>query len=101
LVRCDYAPPAGFFRRHSLTEAARTAVHTRRPRRRTSNAEEASMSTENPYSQYHVVQKGETLSKIAEEYYGDKMLYPKIFEANKDILQDPDKIKPGQRLRIP
>ena len=59
------------------------------------------MSTENPYSQYHVVQKGETLSKIAEEYYGDKMLYPKIFEANKDILQDPDKIKPGQRLRIP
>jgi nucleoid-associated protein YgaU len=63
--------------------------------------EEASMSTENPYSQYHVVQKDETLSKIAEEYYGDKMLYPKIFEANKDILQDPDKIKPGQRLRIP
>jgi nucleoid-associated protein YgaU len=63
--------------------------------------EEAGMATENPYSQYHVVEKGETLSKIAEEYYGDKMLYPKIFEANKDILEDPDKIKPGQRLRIP
>jgi nucleoid-associated protein YgaU len=59
------------------------------------------MSTENPYTQYHVVKKGDTLSKIAEQYYGDKMLYPKIFEANKDVLQDPDKIKPGQKLRIP
>jgi nucleoid-associated protein YgaU len=59
------------------------------------------MSNENPYSQYHVVEKDETLSKIAEEYYGDKMLFPKIFEANKDILEDPHKIKPGQRLRIP
>lgn len=61
------------------------------------------MATEedNPYAQYHVVQKGDTLSKIAEEYYGDKMLYPKIFEANLDILTDPNKIKPGQRLRIP
>jgi len=59
------------------------------------------MSTANPYAQYHVVKQGDTLSKIAEEYYGDKMLYPKIFEANKDILQDPNKIKPGQKLRIP
>ena len=59
------------------------------------------MSAENPYAQYHVVKKDETLSKIAEEYYGDKMLYPKIFEANKDVLEDPNKIKPGQRLRIP
>jgi nucleoid-associated protein YgaU len=59
------------------------------------------MSTENPYTQYHMVKKGDTLSKIAEQYYGDKMLYPKIFEANKDVLQDPDKIKPGQKLRIP
>ena len=56
---------------------------------------------DNPYAQYHVVQKGDTLSKIAEQYYGDMMLYPKIFEANRDILSDPNKIKPGQRLRIP
>jgi len=55
----------------------------------------------NPYAQYHVVQKGDTLSKIADEYYGDKMLYPQIFDANRDILTDPDKIKPGQRLLIP
>jgi nucleoid-associated protein YgaU len=55
----------------------------------------------NRFAQYHVVQKGDTLSKIADEYYGDKMLYPQIFEANQDILTDPDKIKPGQRLLIP
>lgn len=54
-----------------------------------------------PYAQYHVVVKGETLSKIAEQYYGDMMLYPKIFEANRDILKDPNKIKIGQKLRIP
>lgn len=56
---------------------------------------------ENPYQQTHVVQKGDTLSKIANDYYGDARLYPKIFEANRDILSDPNKIKPGQKLRIP
>jgi nucleoid-associated protein YgaU len=54
-----------------------------------------------PYAQFHVVEKGETLSKIAEQYYGDKMLYPKIFEANRDTLKDPNKIQVGQKLRIP
>jgi nucleoid-associated protein YgaU len=56
---------------------------------------------DNPYAQYHVVKKGETLSKIAEEHYGDKMLYPKIFEANRDLLTNPDKIQVGQKLLIP
>ena len=56
---------------------------------------------ENPYQQTYVVQKGDTLSKIAVEYYGDARLYTKIFEANRDVLQDPNKIKPGQKLRIP
>lgn len=56
---------------------------------------------ENPYQQYYEVKKGDTLSKIAQQVYGDKMLYPQIFEANRDILKDPNKIKPGQRLRIP
>ena len=58
-------------------------------------------ATENPYAQFYVVKKGDSLSKIAEEFYGDKMLYPKIFEANRDQLTDPNKIKPGQKLRIP
>lgn len=56
---------------------------------------------DDPYAQFYVVKKGDTLSRIAEEFYGDKMLYPKIFEANRDILVDPNRIKPGQRLRIP
>jgi nucleoid-associated protein YgaU len=51
--------------------------------------------------QYHEVQKGDTLSKIAEKYYGDPSLYKDIFEANKDLLKDPNKIFPGQKLRIP
>ena len=52
-------------------------------------------------TQYHVVVKGDTLSKIAEKYYGDPSLYPQIFDANKDILKDPNKIQIGQKLRIP
>lgn len=49
----------------------------------------------------YTVQSGDTLSKIAKEHLGDANAYMKIFEANKDQLTDPDKIKPGQVLRIP
>ena len=54
-----------------------------------------------PESKFHTVEKGESLSKIAKEYYGDPMKYPMIFEANKPMLTDPDLIYPGQVLRIP
>ncbi|MGB3181512.1 MAG: peptidoglycan-binding protein LysM [Cyclobacteriaceae bacterium] len=54
-----------------------------------------------PKAQYHMVQKGDTLSKISKEVYGDPMKYPVIFEANKPMLKDPDLIYPGQVLRIP
>ncbi len=56
---------------------------------------------DNPYTQIYEVQKGDSLSKIAREFYGDPMMYPTIFEANRDILDDPDRIQPGQKLRIP
>jgi nucleoid-associated protein YgaU len=56
---------------------------------------------DNPYTQTYVVQAGDSLSKIAQKYYGDAGLYTKIFEANRDILKDPNKISPGQKLRIP
>ncbi|MTH78973.1 peptidoglycan-binding protein LysM [Paracoccus aestuariivivens] len=50
---------------------------------------------------FHTVKKGETLSAIAKEYLGSANRYPEIFEANKPMLTDPDKIYPGQTLRIP
>ncbi len=50
---------------------------------------------------FHVVAKGETLGAIAQHYYGKASLYEKIFGANLDILVDPNKIKVGQKLRIP
>jgi nucleoid-associated protein YgaU len=49
----------------------------------------------------YTVKSGDTLSKIAKEHYGDANNYMKIFDANKDQLSDPDKIKPGQVLKIP
>jgi nucleoid-associated protein YgaU len=52
-------------------------------------------------TQWHVVRQGDTLSKIAAHYYGDSTLYPKIFEANRDVLTDPNLIRVGQKLRIP
>jgi nucleoid-associated protein YgaU len=49
----------------------------------------------------YTVKSGDTLSKIAKEHLGDANEYMKIFNANKDQLSDPDKIKPGQVLNIP
>ena len=54
-----------------------------------------------PEAQFHTVASGDTLGKIAKTYYGNAMKYPVIFEANKPMLTDPDKIYPGQVLRIP
>ena len=49
----------------------------------------------------YTVKPGDTLSAIAKEHLGNASAYTKIFEANRDQLSDPDKIKPGQVLRIP
>lgn len=54
-----------------------------------------------PEATFYTVQSGDTLSKIAKEHYGDAGKYPVIFEANRPMLSDPDKIYPGQMLRIP
>ena len=54
-----------------------------------------------PKATFYTVQAGDSLSKIAKEQYGDAMKYPVIFEANKPMLEHPDKIYPGQVLRIP
>ena len=52
-------------------------------------------------AQYHDVVRGDTLSAIAKKYYGNANKYPAIFEANQPMLSHPDKIYPGQKLRIP
>jgi nucleoid-associated protein YgaU len=56
---------------------------------------------EQPSQTIHVVQPGETLGHIALKYYGNANEYMKIFEANRNILDNPDVIKPGQELVIP
>ena len=52
-------------------------------------------------SRTYMVQSGDTLSKIAKQYYGDSNRYMDIFNANKDKLSNPDKIQVGQELVIP
>jgi len=52
-------------------------------------------------SVFYTVQKGDTLSKIAQQHYGSAAKYMAIFEANRPMLEDPDRIYPGQVLRIP
>lgn len=54
-----------------------------------------------PEAVYHTVVKGDTLSAIAKKTLGNANRYPEIFEANKPMLTHPDKIYPGQVLRIP
>jgi len=52
-------------------------------------------------TEFYTVKKGDSLSKIAKAYYGDAMKYPVIFEANREVIKDPNLIYPGQVLRIP
>lgn len=54
-----------------------------------------------PGGRTHTVRAGDTLSKISSEFYGNANQYGRIFEANRDQLDDPDKIQPGQVLKIP
>ena len=54
-----------------------------------------------PESQFYTVKSGDNLSKISKELYGEANKYQKIFEANQPLLTHPDKIYPGQVLRIP
>lgn len=56
---------------------------------------------EEPECTYHTVERGDTLSAISKKVYGNANLYNKIFEANRPMLSHPDKIYPGQVLRIP
>lgn len=65
-----------------------------------SNVQSGSSSTASTAKTYVVV-SGDSLSKIAQREYGRADQWNRIYEANRDILNDPDKIFPGQKLRIP
>ena len=51
--------------------------------------------------EYYEIVSGETLSAVAKKYYGKGSAYMRIFEANREVIKDPDKIYPGQKIRIP
>jgi nucleoid-associated protein YgaU len=63
--------------------------------------DQITVATPAPAARFVTVKKGDTLSAIAKAEYGNANAYPKIFEANKPMLSHPDKIYPGQVLRIP
>ena len=63
--------------------------------------EEIAVKAPAPKAKMHAVVSGDTLSAIAQKYYGDASKYPVIFEANRPMLSNPDEIYPGQVLRIP
>ncbi len=59
------------------------------------------VQAEAPEATLYTVEKGDSLSKIAKQHYGDPMKYPLIFDANRPMLEDPNLTYPGQVLRIP
>jgi nucleoid-associated protein YgaU len=51
--------------------------------------------------EYYLIEPGDTLSKIAQHFYGNANQYPRIFEANREVIKDANLIFPGQKIRIP
>ena len=73
-----------------------------RPKADFSDVESGSSSTApSPAGRSYTVQKGDSLSKIAKREYGDAQQWRKIYEANRDLIPNPDLIYPGQVFRIP
>jgi nucleoid-associated protein YgaU len=50
---------------------------------------------------FYIIEKGDTLSAIAKQFYGDPNAYPRIVDANREVIKDADLIFPGQKIRIP
>jgi nucleoid-associated protein YgaU len=73
-----------------------------RPKADFSDVESGSSSTApSAAGRSYTVQKGDSLSKIAKREYGDAQQWRRIYEANRDLIQNPDLIYPGQVFRIP
>ena len=60
-----------------------------------------SLLGEEAHTEFYKVQKGDSLSKIAKKFYGDPLKYNILFEANKEVIKDPNLIYPGQVIRLP
>lgn len=65
------------------------------------NDEKLIIPLEEDQAEFYTIVPGDSLSKIAKRYYGDAMKYPLIFEANREVIKNPDLIYPGQQIRIP
>lgn len=63
--------------------------------------QQAGQVAQAPQPRYYTIKSGDTLSGIAKEHYGDANRWNDLFEANREVIKDPDKIYPGQRIRIP
>ncbi len=75
-----------------------------KPPAATEGSEPAPAATETPAEpkvELYVIESGDTLGKIAQKYYGKASAYMRIFEANREVIEDPDKIFVGQTIRIP
>ena len=65
------------------------------------NADQVKAPAQTGKVDYYIIQQGDSLSAIAKKFLGNANEYPKIFEANREVIQDPNKIYPGQKIRIP
>lgn len=65
------------------------------------SADQLKASPQTGKVEYYTIQSGDTLSAIAKKFLGNASAYPKIFEANREVIKDPDKIYVGQKIRIP
>ena len=65
------------------------------------NADQIKAPAQTGKVDYYIIQQGDSLSAIAKKFLGNANAYPKIFEANREVIQDPDKIYAGQKIRIP
>jgi nucleoid-associated protein YgaU len=86
----------------SNVQSGSSSTETDAPKADFSNVQGGSSSTEETIGeQTYTVQKGDTLSHVAQQFYGKASGWNRIFEANRDQLDNPDLIQPGQVLKIP